>query len=493
MKLTSMWEKKTRLLTGLAAIGTLAVVAGWMMWNTPVHADGRAPLHSVMTQTKVVAGVVPTEGFADVVSKAAPAVVSVATTRVIRTSDRGRNPLFEDPFFRQFFGGGIPRMGPQRERGLGSGVIVSSDGYILTNSHVVDKATKILVRLADKREFQGKVVGTDPRTDIAVLKIGATGLPTLPFGDSSRVRVGDIVLAIGQPFGVGQTVTMGIVSATGRGGLGIEDYEDFIQTDAAINPGNSGGPLINNRGEIIGINTAIIGPSGGNNGIGFAVPVNLAHNVMDQILKNGKVIRGYLGAIVQDVTPAIAKQFGVKGTKGALLGDVQDGTAADEAGLKRGDIITAINGKPVEDARRLRLAISLTPPGTTVKLTVVRNGKPMEVSVKLRELPDEMAKSGAPGVQSGTLDGVEVDELTPRIARQLGLDASVFGVVITDVDPNSSAYDAGLRRGDVIQEVNHKPIRNKRDFEAAARAAGDGPVLLLVNRGGNTMFLAIEP
>ena len=391
MSVKQALKSKARILLAITAAGVLAVVAGMMvMTDGSVQAAPEAPLHAVVTHTQLAPAVIPVTGFADIVSKTAPAVVSVATTRIIHPR-MSQNPFFNDPFLRQFFGGGPSFGGPQRERGLGSGVIVTSDGTILTNNHVVAKATKVIVILNNKRRFTAKVVGTDPQTDIAVLKIKATGLPTLPLGNSSHVRTGDIVLAIGQPFGVGETVTMGIVSATDRGGLGIEDYEDFIQTDAAINPGNSGGPLINNRGEVIGINTAIIGPSGGNAGIGFAIPINLARHIMDEILKKGKVVRGYLGAIVQNVTPAIAKQFGVPSAKGALLGDVESGTAASEAGLKRGDIITAIDGKPVEDARRLRLRISLTPPGTVVKLKVYRNRKPMEVSVKLRELPEKGA------------------------------------------------------------------------------------------------------
>ena len=300
-----------------------------------------------------------------------------------------------------------------------------------------------------------------------------------------------MLLAIGNPFGVGQTVTMGIVSATGRGGLGIEDYEDFIQTDAPINPGNSGGALINDRGELIGINTAILSRSEGNQGIGFAVPVNLARQVMDQILKNGKVTRAYMGIVPQAVTPAIAKAFNVTEMRGALVGDVSANGPAERAGIQKGDIILDVNGKPVSDPNQLRMSISMMQPGSTVKLNVLREGKPVQFNVKLEELPvkQERASVEKPGVE-GSLDGVDVENLTPQDARELNLPARTGGVVVTSVDPNSQAADAGLRRGDVIQEVNRKPVRSANEFGQAVRNAGKNP-LLLVNRQGNTLYLAV--
>jgi serine protease Do len=376
---------------------------------------------------------------------------------------------------------------------LGSGVIVSPEGYIITNNHVVDGATDVKVTLADKREFKATIVGTDAKTDVAILKVDGSNLPSVTIGDSGKVQVGDYALAIGDPFGVGQTVTMGIVSATGRSNLGIEDYEDFIQTDAPINPGNSGGALVNDRGELIGINTAILshGSGGGNQGIGFAVPVNLARQVMDQIVKNGKVTRAYLGIVPQDVTPSLAKAFGQKDSQGALVGDVSADSPAQQAGLKRGDIILELNGKPVTDSNELRMSVSMMQPGTTVKLKVQRPNGPSDVSVKLGELPtpQEEAKADTNGSNSA-LEGVAVDTLDSQTARQLGLPASTTGVVVTEVQPSSPLADSGLRRGDVIQEVNHQPVKNVAEFEQAMRKKGDNESLLLVNRRGNTLFLA---
>src|SRR5580700_1579062 len=313
-------------------------------------------------------------GFAPVVKKVLPTVVNIASSKVSKVPTEFFGQLPDDPMFRQFFGDDsnrgfrAPRQAPeQREKGLGSGVVMTQDGYILTNNHVVDGASNVTVTLADKREFKAKVIGTDPKSDIAVIKIDATNLPPITIADSSKVQVGDYALAVGDPFGVGQTVTMGIVSATGRSHLGIEAYEDFIQTDAPINPGNSGGALINDRGELIGINTAIIAHgSEGNQGIGFAVPVNLARNVMEQIVEHGKVTRAYLGIVPQDVTPDIAKQLGLSNVQGALVGDVSGKGPAQTAGVQRGDVILSINGNKVNDSNELRNTISMMQPGETV-------------------------------------------------------------------------------------------------------------------------------
>ncbi|MCI0624706.1 MAG: Do family serine endopeptidase [Acidobacteria bacterium] len=373
--------------------------------------------------------------------------------------------------------------------------MVSPEGYLLTNDHVVAGASEIEIVLADQRILKGRIVGSDPKTDIAVVKLEEKKLPVLTLADSSKVQVGDFALAIGNPFGVGQTVTMGIVGATGRGGFGIEQYEDFIQTDAAINPGNSGGALINVHGELIGINTAIIARgSMGNQGIGFAVPTNMARHVMDQILKHGKVIRGWLGISIQNVTPELAKSFGLTETGGALVGDVSPDSPAARAGVERGDIITAVDGEPVIDSRRLSLRISQAAPETTVRLKVFRDGKEREVSVKLGEMPAEAQRPGASreGDRSGALQGVAVEELTPQVARQLDLPTGTRGVVVTEVRSGAAA-DAGLRRGDVIQEVNRKPVASVAEFEQATRQAGNASVLLLVNRRGSTSFIVIEP
>jgi serine protease Do len=403
-----------------------------------------------------------------------------------------------DPFFRQFFGDegpgrfNVPK--ERREKSLGSGVIVSPEGYVLTNNHVIDHATEITVTLRDKREMKAELVGTDPRTDIALLKIEGSNFPYVTLGDSSKVQVGDVALAIGNPFGVGQTVTMGIVSAMGRANLGIEEVEDFIQTDAPINPGNSGGALIDDEGHLIGINTAILsGNSGGNQGIGFAVPVNLAHHVMNQLLKNGKVERAYLGILPQDVTPAMAKAFGVKEARGALVGDVTANSPASRSDLKQGDVIVAVNGKQIDDANQLRLEIGLLSPGTTVNLSVLRNGTPHQVAVEMGSFPskEERASIEKDGTNS-TLDGVSVQSLTPETAREMKLDPETKGVVVADIDPSSHAADAGLREGDVIQQVNRQPVRNVQDFNRAMSSAPkDDPTLLLVNREGTTLYVAV--
>ncbi|HTZ97242.1 MAG TPA: DegQ family serine endoprotease [Terriglobales bacterium] len=432
-------------------------------------------------------------GFAAVFRPALPAVVSIASSRMVKVP---QSQFFNDPFFQQFFGRQFPQAPQQqRERGLGSGVIVSPDGYILTNNHVIDKATDIKVMLSDKRQFPGKVVGADPKTDIAVVKIEATGLPTIALGDSSKIEVGDYAFAIGNPFGVGETATMGIISATGRNGLDIEDYEDFIQTDAAINPGNSGGALLNARGELVGINTAILsGGSGGNQGIGFAIPINMAKYVMDQILKHGKVVRGYIGVGVQEVTPDLAKAFNVPAEKGALVGSVEPNSPGDKAGLKRGDIITQLNGQPISGSNDLRLKVGSMAPGTKVSLKINRNGQTSDISITLGEAPTGKGANAEGGsAENSPMQGVQVDELTGDIRQQLGLGADVKGVVVTQVPDGSPASDAGLQRGDVIQQVNRKPVNSVDDYERLIREAGKQSLVLLVNRGGSTTFIVVQP
>jgi Do/DeqQ family serine protease len=440
-------------------------------------------------------------GFAPVVKKVLPTVVNIASSKVSKVPTEFFGQLPDDPMFRQFFGDDsnrrfrTPRQAPeQREKGLGSGVVMTQDGYIVTNNHVVEGATDVTVTLADKREFKAKVIGTDPKSDIAVIKIDATNLSPITIADSSKVQVGDYALAVGDPFGVGQTVTMGIVSATGRSHLGIEAYEDFIQTDAPINPGNSGGALINDRGELIGINTAIIAHgSEGNQGIGFAIPANMARNVMQQIVEHGKVTRAYLGIVPQDVTPDIAKQFGEKEARGALVADVSAGSPAQKSGLERGDIILDVNGKPVADSNELRMTISMMAPDSDAKLKVLRNGSEREIAVKLDTMPTEQASKSedkSDGSANSALSGVSVDNLDAQSANDLGLAPNTKGVVVTNVDPSSEAAEAGLRRGDVIQEVNRQPVKNTSDFERAMHSSKD-KALLLVDRNGSTMYLAV--
>jgi serine protease Do len=441
----------------------------------------------------------PNEGparltMAPAAQAAMPSVVKISASKIVKTQAMPEG-------FEQFFGNGIGRQFgmPQQPRshkegGVGSGVIVSSDGYILTNNHVVEGATNLVVTLPDRREFTAKIIGTDAKTDVALIKIDASGLPAITVGNSSKLQIGDEVLAIGNPYGIGQTVTMGIVSATGRATkLGIEDYEDFIQTDAAINPGNSGGALVNDRGELVGINTAILAPgSGGNQGIGFAVPVNLARQVMDQISTHGSVTRSYLGVTIQEVTPALAKAMGLNSPEGALVSDVQAGTPGQKAGLKSGDIILEVNGKKIVESNELRMNISMMEPGQTANLKVFRDGKTIDVTANVGAMPGEkLAKAdGANGSGDKSMLGISVDELTAQDAQQLGLPPSTKGVVVTDVDPDSKAADAGLHKGDVIQQVNRMPVTNAADFARAVRQS-NGESVLLVNREGNRIFLAV--
>jgi serine protease Do len=438
-------------------------------------------------------------GFSAVLKPALPAVVNISSSKVVKPGRNQMSPMFNDPFFRQFFGDQGPgEARPQREQSLGSGVIVSSDGTILTNNHVVDGATDIKVFLSDKREFQAKLIGTDANTDIAVLKIDASNLPTLPLGDSNQLQVGDLIFAIGDPFGVGETATMGIVSATGRGGFGIERYENFIQTDAAINPGNSGGAMIDIHGNLVGINTAILSHGsmngeGGNEGVGFAIPVSMAKPVMDQILAHGKVVRGYLGVHIQDLTPELARAFGLKDGTGVLIGDVSADTPASRAGLKKGDVILKVNGEPVGAMNQLHVQIAQFAPGTQIKLQIWRNGSTQDVSVKLDEFKDQDEKVASAEVTGAALEGVQVQDLSSDVIQQLNLPAGTHGVVVTSVDPSSAAAAAQLNRGDVIQEVNHKPISNTSDYQQALSGVGKQAVLLLVNHGGVTGYVVVEP
>lgn len=490
------WVAVTLLTSALIAGGVFGIWA--MNWsNHAVLGADRLPLKMAGNPNPVSLGGF-SNGFASIVKPALPAVVSVYSSKMVKapTSDQ-MQPFFNDPTFRQLFGDQFGEQfkhpKPQREQSLGSGVIVTPDGYILTNNHVVDGATDIKVALSDRRELTAKLIGTDAQTDVAVLKIDASNLPALALADSSKVEVGDIVFAIGDPFGVGETATMGIVSAKNRGlGGQIEGYEDFIQTDAAINHGNSGGALIDLHGDLVGINTAILpGNGGGNQGIGFAIPINMARDVMDQLVAHGKVVRGYLGIHIESVTPALQKSFELPNANGAIVGDVSADGPSAKAGLKRGDVIVELNGKAVEDSQSLRLRISQTAPGTTVQLKVIREGQPKNISVILGQLPEKDEK--APPAENGgpTLDGVQVETMTPEIAQQLELPGNTRGVVITAVDPSSPAAEAGLSRGDVIQEVNHKPVASAHEFEQAI-GSSNGPVLLLVNNGGVTRYVAIE-
>lgn len=432
--------------------------------------------------------------FVPIAKRAKASVVNVSSVKKTKQDGQSfQNPFFDDPFFRRFFGEEFERRMPAprefQQQGLGSGVIVTSDGYIITNNHVIEGADELSVSLPDKRSFKAKVIGTDPKTDVAVIKIDASNLSALPWGDASQLEVGEMVLAVGNPFGLSQTVTMGIISAIGRANVGIVDYEDFIQTDAAINPGNSGGALVNLKGELIGINTAIFSRSGGYMGIGFAIPSTMAKSVMQSLIKHGKVIRGWLGVSIQDVTPDLAKEFGAAENTGALVGDVMEDSPASNAKLQRGDILTAYNGIPVRDSNHLRGLVAETLPGTTARLSVLRDKKPLDLTITIGELPKELAKAGRDGSGKGehALAGLTVENV-----RQSAGSKSSSGVVVTDIEPESSAERAGLQKGDVIREINRKPVKDVKDFERlTSQLAPRSPVLLLVKRGNSTIFLSI--
>lgn len=435
------------------------------------------------------------KAFSEIVSSVSPAVVNISTTKVVK---RDAPPFMEDPFFdffnpfREF---GLPKK--WKEQSLGSGVIVSADGYIVTNNHVVEQADEIRVILFDKRSFRGKVVGADPKTDIAIVKIAAKDLPTAQWGDSDKLQVGEFVLAIGNPFGLSHTVTMGIISAVGRANVGIADYEDFIQTDAAINPGNSGGPLVNIKGELIGINTAIFSKSGGYQGIGFAVPSNMVRLVMDQLVKQGKVTRGWLGVTIQELTPEISQKFGLKNSKGALVGDIAKGSPAEKAGMMRGDIILKFNGKEVKDVGSLRNMVAQSKVGTQVSIKILRGGREYNLNALIVELPKEIAgampEPSPEEAQREALAGLTVMELTREIARQLGLSRDERGVVVVRVEPGSAAEESGLKKGDVVQEIDKKRVTNLDDFNRiASTIRPNETVLLFINRGGRKFYIALK-
>ncbi len=489
-----------------ALLSVIALLAGALV--VTMTTTNRVPVFLDTAHAATSAEQLPFTTFAPVVKRAIPAVVNISSSKVVKEQGeegQGGQGLFNDPFFRQFFGGRMPQgqaqPRSQRATSLGSGVVVSPDGYILTNNHVVEGATDVKVSFSDKEEYPAKIVGSDKYTDVAVLKINKTGLATLPFADSTRAQVGDVVLAIGEPFGLpgSQTVTMGIISAKGRAGLGIERFEDFIQTDAAINRGNSGGALIDTHGDLVGINTAILsGEGGGNQGIGFAIPANMARSVMDQIMKNGKVTRGFLGILPQELTPEMAKAFGIPNARGVAIAQVEPNSPAKKAGLQVNDVITAVNGNPAEDVNSFRLQVAGFAPNTTINLKVERNGQSINVPVTLGEFNLEAENKGGPegnlpnSGEKGALKGVSVQALTPDLRQELQTPEGTQGVVITDVDPDSSASAAGLQQGDIIVQVDRKPVASVSEFNAAVKAgASRESTLLLVKTGQGTRFVVV--
>jgi serine protease Do len=444
-----------------------------------------------------------TTSFAPVVKKVAPGVVNIFTETNVKQTDYPQLPFLNDQlrrFFGDDFDSGNLRRGfrAPKQRGIGSGVIVSKDGYILSNNHVVEKADEIKVRLnSDDREYTAKVVGADPKSDVAVLKIDAKDLPVIELADSDKIEVGDLVLAIGNPFDIGQTVTMGMISATGRAGRGVDiDYADFIQTDAAINPGNSGGALVDAEGRLIGINTYIVSMSGGNQGIGFAIPVNLARTVMESIIQHGRVIRGYLGIWLQDLNPSLAKEFDLKDKSGVIITDVIPGSPAEKAGLKVEDIVTELDGKPAKDSRHLKLQVGALAPDARARLKILRDGKPKTIEVTLKELPDSEQTSRTDRRRETpsdeTLQGVTVGDITAAARRQWGIPRELEGALVMQVAPDSASYEAGLRPGDVILELNRQRVRNAEDAVALSEKAKDKTTLLRVWSRGGTRYLVVD-
>lgn len=482
----------------LAGGATLA----WSRESARKAESKRVMLNLPLDENPVPRDTLPRGSYAPIVKKVAPGVVKIETTTTIKSPPVSDFPQFDDPFWHQFFGDQFGHMFPQqqpgelREHGIGSGVIVTKNGYILTNNHVVDGASEVKVTLPDGRVFTAKVVGRDPKSDIAVVKVDANNLPTVPLADSDKVEVGDVVLAIGNPFGVGETVTKGIVSATGRSNLGIEDYEDFIQTDAAINPGNSGGALVDIDGRLIGINTAIMTRSGGSQGVGFAIPSDLARSVMQSLVAYGHVTRGYLGVMIQDVTPALADEFNLKdNTHGALIGEIVPNGPAAKAGFKDGDVVTAFNGQKITNSRQLQLTVAQTKPGSTVPVDILRNGEPQTLKVTVRRLPgtENLAANGAANNNdTGTLNGVGVSDLDAQARQQFNIPKDVKGALITQVDPNSASADAGLKPGDVIETINRHPVRNADDAVRLTEKRGNGKTLLRIWADGGSHYVVVD-
>ena len=497
-------QQATKVVIGCGLV-LAAVTAGGFMGATTASAAGVPPAFA--------------QGFSEIVKKVTPAVVNIAVTGGGGEGRRRGLPPgpFGAPPGEEPNGGELPTPPPmppgppgghgRPEQSAGSGVILDPSGYIVTNNHVVEGATQITVTLSDRREFTAKTIGTDPKTDLAIIKIEAKDLPSLKWAEYEKLQVGDLVLAVGSPFGLSSTVTLGIISALGRGNVGIADYEDFIQTDAAINPGNSGGALVNMNGDLIGINTAIFSRTGGSEGIGFAIPSSIAVDIVDSLQKTGKVVRGWMGVAIQEITPALAKSFKLpEQRKGVLISDVNENGPSHAAGIKRGDVVIAFNGKEVSSVSQLRNLVARTVVGKDAHVKVLRDGKEQTIAVKVMERPsDEMLakrESAPPKEQQGetikppdnVLASLKIQALDNALMSQLNIPAKTTGVVITGVEPGGPAEAAGLQRGDVIQEVNHETVKNVDDYlKAANKIKKDELAVLLVNRQGNSLFVAVNP
>ena len=500
---------KNTLLAVLAA-GALTTGAAWHGLAADSQKADTQKAATISTPiTHAVAG--GRDSYADIVGIAAPAVVTVRTegkARMMPTMFDGQDGQDPEDLLRRFFGdrfGGdqrgqrMPRQQrAPRQRALGSGVIVTTDGYILTNNHVVDGADEIKVELTDDRTLSAKLVGTDTASDLALLKVSAGDLHPIAIGNSENVKVGDVVLAVGNPLGVGQTVTMGIISAKGRStSVGDGGYEDFLQTDAPINHGNSGGALVNTKGELVGINSQILSSNDGNIGIGFAIPANMAKNVMEQLRTKGKVTRAQLGVTVQGVTQDMAENLGLAQATGAIVSGVTEGSAAEKAGIKRGDIIKSFNGLPVHDTNTLRNRVAEAGPGSSADVVILRDGSDKHLTVKLDEAtPSKSARlrdNETGPSDDKTLLGVAVAPLTPELAERARASKGARGLLVEDVNPNGRAADAGIRAGDIIQEVNRQPVKSVDELKAALEKGRDKPTLLLIQRQGSDIFVTVKP
>jgi serine protease Do len=479
-----------------------ALLAGGVAVVNTVHAGEQASsktksINLVVDDRPLPADLKLNSSMAPIVNKVAPSVVKIEIKiKEAPVAANGMQGIPDDPFFRQFFGNRLRlNAPPQVQHGVGSGVIVTKDGYILTNNHVVDDASEVKVTLQDGRVFTAKVIGKDPKSDVAVVRIDAHDLPAITFADSEKCEVGDLVLAVGNPFGIDQSVTRGIVSAKGRAAMDL-DYQDFIQTDAAINPGNSGGALVDADGRLIGINTAIYSRSGGNQGVGFAIPTDLAKGVMESLIKYGKVTRGYLGVMIQDVSPSLAKEFNVKDDNGALVGDVVPDGPAAKAGLKSGDIIKKFGGKPVTDSRHLKIEVASLTPGETVPVEVLRDGSTKMLDVQLKELPgsEKVAdNNGSDSDKSDTLQGVAVTDLDSPARQQFNIPEEVKkGVVVTQVEADSAAAEAGLKAGDVILEINRHKVASADDAVKLTEHARERTTLLHVWSGNGSHYMVVD-